>query len=152
MRANTFLRLSLAGLAYAACLALAGCSAGKPTLPEELASAETLPVKKKLFILFSGERLAFGDWQVHEVKRDTSHSIQRPRYSRIEVALKETYTFRMSGGGSPEWLAECRNQGSRQDEVPFIGPIRERGYRITLQCDLMPAGAKTAWRAGPGRG
>jgi hypothetical protein len=139
MRTATFLSLA------AGALCLAACSSGKPAISSELAAAETLPVKKKLFILFSGERLDFGDYTVHKVRRDSSQSIERPKYSRIAVELHEKYTFRMSGDGSGNWNGACESDANRLDEIPFIGPLREQGYKVQLRCELARAGAGQPW-------
>lgn len=124
---------------------LAACSSGKPALSSDLAGAEALPVKKKLFILFSGERLDFGGYTVHKVRRDSSQHIRRPKYSRIAVELHEKYTFRMSGNGAEGWKGSCSSDANRLDEIPFIGPLREQGYQVKLRCELALAGARSPW-------
>jgi hypothetical protein len=124
-------------------MCLAACSSGKPALSSDLAAAEALPVKKKLFILFSGERLNFGDYTVHKVRRDSSQNIERPKYSRIAVELQEKYTFRMSGDGQGGWKGACESDANRLDEIPFIGPLREQGYQVKLRCELARAGGNS---------
>lgn len=134
--------LSLAGLS--------GCSSARPSISAELAKAETLPVKKKLFILFSGERLSFGGWQVSKVKRDSSQHIVGPRRSRIEARLQEKYTFRVAQSGSGAWQSECLSDAKREDQLPFFGPIQEKGYRVALRCDFKAPGtgasSGTVWK------
>lgn len=143
--------IQLPSLAFAAlaALSLAACSPARPDLSQDLADAQTLPVKKKLFILFSGERLAFGEYAVDAVKRDSTQKVQRPRHSRIAVDLRQSYSFRMSEGGAAGWAGDCRSEARRQDEIPFFGSLREKEYRVALRCDLAaPAGGEggQAWK------
>lgn len=139
---------SLAAALLAAALAgsLAGCASTRPEVSQDLAEAESLPVKKKLFILFTGERLDFGDWRVHKVKRDSSQSIRRPRHSRIEARLQEKYTFQVAQGGTGAWEAACLTDARRLDELPFFGPIQERAYQVVLTCDLRGPESGQIWR------
>lgn len=132
-----------------AALWLLACSPGRPQLSRDLADAEALPVKKKHFILFSGERLAFGAYAVNSVKRDSSQKVERPRHSRISVNLRQTYAFRLSDGAAATWSGNCLSEARRQDEVPFFGPLREKEYRVELRCDLASPGGRgtgQAWK------
>lgn len=140
-----------ASLAFAAAIALlaAGCSRGPAPIPPGLDQAESMPVEKKRFILFTGERVRFGDWSVQKVRRDTTQHVYRPRSSRITVELAETYTFRASrtspAGGSETWQGECHSDARRQDEFPLFGAMREKGYRVALKCTLRGPGAELPW-------
>jgi hypothetical protein len=136
--AAALLAAALSGLLY-------GCSSTRPAVSKDLAEAESLPVKKKLFILFSGERLNFGDWRVYKVKRDSSQSIRRPRYSRIEAHLREKYTFQVTQAGNDVWQGDCLSDARRLDELPFFGPVMERGYQVALRCELRGQSGLT-WR------
>lgn len=133
-------------IAAALAFLLASCSSGRPPVPDGLSAAEPLPVKKKLFILFSGERLNFGDYSVDKVRRDSSVDIERPRSSRIAVRLQDKYTFRMTGGGEGDWRGDCVSDANRQDEIPFLGPLHETGYRVALRCNLSGPDSGTAWK------
>lgn len=130
-----------------ACLALTlgGCGTTSPRIPEGLAEAESFPVKKKKFILFSGERLNFGSYQVDKVRRDTSQKIDRSGSSRIAMEYHEDYSFRLNGTDRGAWLARCRSDANRSDRIPFIGPLKEQGYRVALGCDLAPSGKGPTW-------
>lgn len=126
-------------------LALGGCGTTSPQIPEGLSSAENLPVKKKKFILFSGERLNFGKYAVDKVRRDTSQKIDRSGLSRIAMEYHEAYSFRMKEADQGPWLARCRSDANRSDRIPFIGPLKEQGYHVALGCDLDPSETGPAW-------
>ncbi len=138
--------LAAALLAASLSFMTTGCGSTRPEVSEELAKAESMPVKKKLFILFSGERLDFGDWHVYKVKRDSSQTIRRPRHSRIEARLQEKYTFRVAQAGTGAWEAACQSDARRLDELPFFGPLVERAYQVALRCELKGPQSDLIWR------
>lgn len=138
---RNLLLLVLTGLASA----LGGCGTTSPQIPEDLSSAESFPVKKKKFILFSGERLNFGEYKVDKVRRDTSQKIDRSGSSRIAMEYHEDYSFRMKKSDQGSWLARCRSDANRSDRIPFIGPLKEQGYHVALGCELDPSESGPAW-------
>lgn len=141
-------QITLALLAAFALMA-AGCGRGPAPIPPGLDQAESMPVEKKRFILFTGERVRFGDWSVQKVRRDTTQHVYRPRNSRITVELSETYSFRASRippeGGEEAWEGECHSDARRQDEFPLFGTMREKGYRVALKCTLRGPGQASPW-------
>lgn len=131
-------------LGLAAALALAACY-GPPPVSPELAQSESLPVKKKKFILFSGERIKFGPYAVDEVRRDTAHSINRNRSRQIQVQLQESYSFRMTDTATAPWRGDCRSDAARKDRMVFLGPRQVVSHQVSLQCFLRPSDSGSVW-------
>lgn len=127
-------------------LLLPSCSPTRPPVPQELASAESLPVKRKVFILFSGEKLHFGPFAVEHVRRDDDQSMDVRDYPEITSQASQSYTFRLDGAADGGWKGDCRSASERQSRVPRIGGIREQRYQSTLRCDLRAADTGAVWK------
>jgi hypothetical protein len=126
-------------------LLLAACGPSRPPIPLELAAGETLPVKRKVFILFSGEKLDFGPFAVADVHRDDDQSLNVQDYPMITTMASEAYSFRLDGAPEAEWSGTCLSSSERLSRVPRFGKVRERGYRTSLRCDLRAADSGAAW-------
>ncbi|MDB5102581.1 MAG: hypothetical protein JWP91_270, partial [Fibrobacteres bacterium] len=117
-----------------------GCSMHMP-LPGKLASeAETMPVREKKSLLTDRIHwVRFGPFLAERIRKHQAPSEWDGRLGRARLQSDADYRFLLRTGAEGDWTCSCRNHAERVDFFPDLGPIREIGYRISLECGLEPS-------------
>jgi hypothetical protein len=138
----------LTGFTLASCLSavLTGCALHMP-IPDDLASkAEEMPVRRKNSMLTDRIKwVHFGPYSVESIHKHGSPTDREGRFGHAKLKSETRYDFRVESGEGTAWTGDCRNHAEREDYLPFLGRARELGYRISLACDLNPAGGGGPW-------
>jgi hypothetical protein len=140
------LRLNNGIAAVIGCLFLAGCALRMP-IPRDLAAkAEEMPVRRKHSLLTDRVHwVRFGPYRVEQIRKRRNPAEWDGRLGLATLNSEAFYDYVVE---YPEgsWKCACRNSAERRDYFPTLGPIREVGYRISLECGIMPGKGGAMWR------
>ncbi|MDB5051543.1 MAG: hypothetical protein JWO30_4614 [Fibrobacteres bacterium] len=143
---NTHIRSAASALGWCLAGMLTACSMHMP-IPDELASkAEEMPVKRKNSMLTDRVKwVHFGPYSVEDIHAKGKPTDRSGKFGHSKQASEARYYFSVVSGEKAPWTCDCRNHAEREDYFPLLGRAREVGYRVTLECSLIPPGGGAPW-------
>ncbi len=129
------------------CLIFGGCSMHMPISRDLAAQAEEMTVRRKKSLLTDRIHwLRFGPYRAAHIHNKQDPSEWDGRLGRARLQSEANYDFLLQKGDGGAMKCSCRNRAERVDFFPELGPVRELGYDIALDCGFVAADGGHVWK------